>query len=153
MDIQTQLKLCMLQLQHSHMQYWAEETAIHVYCFSDEDSSEGTTRSEFTVEVLHWWYSAQYRWQLPTAFGGEDTLNRKMAVNRNSAWCGDQPPILIIWLLVPSIQCNSDILRNATETAEKLRAAGNILHAELTIVVVPKASELSYHLYLFTWVY
>ena len=51
---------------------------------------------------------------------------------------------------MPSIQCNSDILRNATETAEKLRAAGNILHAELTIVVVPKASELSYHLYLFT---
>jgi hypothetical protein len=78
----------------------------HCYCFSDEDSSEGTTRSEFTVEVLHWRYSAQYRWQLPTAFRGEDTLIMKMAVNRHAAWCGDQPPDLTIWLLVPSIQCN-----------------------------------------------
>lgn len=85
----------------------------HFYCFSDEDCSEGTTRSEFTVEVLHWWYSAQYRWQLPTAFRGEDTLNMQMAVNRHAAWCGDQPPDLRIWLLVRNIQCNSNILRNA----------------------------------------
>ena len=123
------------------------------YCFSDEDSSEGATRSEITIEVLHWRYSTQYRWQLPTAFGGEDTLNLKMVVNRHAAWYGDQPPDLTIWLLVPSIQCNSNILRNATGTAEKLHAAGNLLHAELTAVVVPKASELSYHLFLFTWDY
>jgi len=123
----------------------------HFYCFSDEDSSEGTTRSEFTVEVLHWRYSAQYRWQLPTAFGGEDTLNMQMTVNRHVAWCGDQPPDFTIWLLVPSIQCNSSILRNATGTAEKLHAAGNPLHAEFTIVVVPNTSELSYHLLHFTW--
>jgi hypothetical protein len=50
---------------------------------------------------------------------------------------------------VPSIQCNSNIVRNATGTSEKLHAAGNLLHAELTIVVVPKGSELSYHLFLF----
>lgn len=45
---------------------------------------------------------------------------------------------------MPCIQCNSNILWNATGTAEELRAVGNLLHAELTIVVVPKASELSY---------
>ena len=124
----------------------------HFYCFSDEDSSEGTTRSEFTVEILHWRYSAEYRWQLPTAFGGEDTLNMKMAVNRHAAWCSDQPPDLTIWLLVPTIQCSWNIL-NATGTAEKMRAAGNLLHVELTNVAVPKASELSYHLFLFIWDY
>jgi hypothetical protein len=36
-------------------------------------------------------------------------------------------------------------------TAEKLRAAGNLLYAELTVVIVPTASELSYHLFLFYW--
>jgi len=30
-----------------------------------------------------------------------------------------------------------------------MHAAGNLLHAELTTVVVPKASEPSYHLFLF----
>ena len=50
---------------------------------------------------------------------------------------------------MPSIQCNSNIVRNATGTAEKLRAAGNLLHAELTVVVVPEANEISYHFFLF----
>lgn len=122
-------------------------SGLHCYCFSDEDSSEGTAGSEFTVEVLHWRYSAQHRWQLPTAFGGEDTLNMKVAVNRNGAWCGDQPPDLTVWLLVPSIQCSSNISQNDTCNFREFVCRWKSLHAELTTVIVPKASEL-YHLFL-----
>jgi hypothetical protein len=28
-------------------------TILYSYCFSDEDSSEGTARSEFTVKVIY----------------------------------------------------------------------------------------------------
>lgn len=77
---------------------------VYSCCFSDEDSPEGTTGSEFTVKGVYWWNSAQHCWQLPTAPGGQDSLNVKAWKEfRQLVW--RFATRLSLRFLVPSADC------------------------------------------------